>query len=332
MKPCSRKWQVAAARDGRLRGKDLSSAERHQDTCAECAQEARELGALSHSMLQLPTLTRDAIAVHRTRQQLLSAFNESVLEPRGSSIRVRAPWVLAGAAALLTSLWFVAVHKTSHSVATASAASVVQVQASPGAHWTEHLDHELDRIDFSTGSASFRVRPHPGRRVIVSLPDGEIEDLGTVFAVLVQDQVTRRVAVSEGRVSLRLRGRAETVLRAGEFWEVAAPLAEPNAAPPAVVPAAARPSLSSTPLSNTRATPARPLGSDAPTPVGTVPPAAAANKTVTESAQAEDDAYLHVVALLRAGKQEDARAEAKQYLLRFPNGFRRVEVLNIVTR
>jgi hypothetical protein len=38
------------------------------------------------------------------------------------------------------------------------------------------------------------------------------------------------------------------------------------------------------------------------------------------------------VDLLRQGKAAEARARAKAYLLRFPSGFRRVEVLNIATR
>ncbi len=331
MKPCARKWQVAAARDGRLRGKDLASAERHQDTCAECAQDAREFAALSTSILQLPTLTRDPITVHRTRQQLLSAFNESVLEPTTSSVRVRPALALSGVAVLLTLLCFVVARSTPQPVSAVATASVVEVQASPEAHWTEHLDQELDRIDFTAGSASFKVRPHLGRRVMLSLPDGEIEDLGTVFAVFVRDQATKRVTVSEGRVSLRLHGRAEKVLRAGESWEAEAPLAKPIETPLAVAPKAARLTPDSTPASNTRAATSA-LGSPAPASLGTEPVPAAASKIVTESAKAEDDAYLHVVALLRTGKQEDARAEAKQYLLRFPNGFRRVEVLNIVTR
>ena len=47
--------------------------------------------------------------------------------------------------------------------------------------------------------------------------------------------------------------------------------------------------------------------------------------------KAEDDAYLHIVDLLQRGRTEEARTAAKDYLLRFPNGFRRVEVLNIAT-
>lgn len=50
------------------------------------------------------------------------------------------------------------------------------------------------------------------------------------------------------------------------------------------------------------------------------------------SEKAEDETYLHIVDLLQRGRSDEARRAAKDYLLRFPNGFRRVEVLNIATR
>jgi hypothetical protein len=47
---------------------------------------------------------------------------------------------------------------------------------------------------------------------------------------------------------------------------------------------------------------------------------------------AEDDAYLQIVELLRSGRAPEARAKAAQYLTRFPNGFRRLEVEKIAQR
>lgn len=47
---------------------------------------------------------------------------------------------------------------------------------------------------------------------------------------------------------------------------------------------------------------------------------------------AEDDAYLQIVELLRSGRVPEARAKAAQYLARFPNGFRRLEVEKIAQR
>jgi hypothetical protein len=46
---------------------------------------------------------------------------------------------------------------------------------------------------------------------------------------------------------------------------------------------------------------------------------------------AEDQAYLQVVHLLQSGESGKARLGARDYLIKFPNGFRRVEMLNVAT-
>lgn len=43
----------------------------------------------------------------------------------------------------------------------------------------------------------------------------------------------------------------------------------------------------------------------------------------------EDAAYLAVLSALREQRFAEARARAKAYLLDFPSGFRRLEVLNV---
>ncbi|HEY3666761.1 MAG TPA: hypothetical protein VGL19_12200, partial [Polyangiaceae bacterium] len=183
----------------------------------------------------------------------------------------------------------------------------------------------------------------PGRRVIVAVPDGQIEDLGTVFDVRVSDGHTTHVAVSEGRVSVHLAGLAPLSLGSGEAWD--APVPTPTASAP--TPASSGPASALT-VSARPAARAAPLAARAPrlekpppsvqpeAPAGAATPgtASAANEPAPpagEAARAEDDAYLNLVDLLRAGKDADARAQAKDYLLRFPGGFRRVEVLNIAT-
>jgi hypothetical protein len=47
---------------------------------------------------------------------------------------------------------------------------------------------------------------------------------------------------------------------------------------------------------------------------------------------AEDNTYLEIVELLRSGRESEARAKASQYLVRFPRGFRRLEVESILRR
>ena len=156
----------------------------------------------------------------------------------------------------------------------------------------------------------------------------------------------RCVAVSQGRVSIRLRGRPEFSLSAGDAWdsEPAAPAIEPApgstiAADPARIPdldQAPMPASAPSSSSQTRRQPGTDAGAHAekvaPKERGKDASMSAEPSPDTLSTKAEDDAYLSIVELLRQAKYTQARAEAKSYLLRFPNGFRRVEVLDIATR
>ena len=105
---CSRKWQVEAARDGRLRGKDLESVRRHWLTCAECAAEERALAALQAQLVALPELTRDPLTAQRTRHDLLAAINESLIAPRAT----RPLWRSALVFVLVPGLCFAAIGLT----------------------------------------------------------------------------------------------------------------------------------------------------------------------------------------------------------------------------
>jgi len=181
-------------------------------------------------------------------------------------------------------------------------------------------------VDLEDGAAAFEIHPHPGRSVIIRLPDGEVRDVGTVFDVRVAAGHTQHVAVSEGRVSIRLNGRSTVSLGAGESWD--AELA-PSPVARDSQPAAAKASPSA--LAHVQKRPAPARASAAPEAT-TMPQALAPSAVDSQSTKAEDDAYLQIVDLLREAKDSEARAQAKGYLLRFPNGFRRIEVLNIATR
>ena len=337
MKPqCARTWQVEAARDGRLKGKDLESALRHRAKCADCASEARAIAELGQRIAKLPDLPRDSLTAHRSRHRLMAAMNDVFLESgQPKPARRRAFFLAFGIVAIATvaASWVAVRRRSASPGAEVEAKSMVEVHADPGARWSERVDEQLDRVVLSDGAASFTVHPHPGRRVVVQLPDGELEDTGTVFQIRVNEERTLRISVSEGRVAVRLRERAEFSLTAGQAWE-----SEPSA--PMTTTAAdaqhgtgitPQPTQSPEPSSLPRTTPVKRQG--APTsretaaqraPTSTLPP--------LQSANAEDEAYLHIVDLLRQDKPAEARAQAKAYLLRFPNGFRRVEVLNIATR
>lgn len=325
---CSRRWQVEAARDGRLSGKDLELAERHREQCAECAGEKKTLATLTHGLSSLPSLPRDPLSVRRTRQQLMAAVNEFlVLAPP------RRPWRWAAALLLLPCAaigYAFSMHGSASRTPPAMSKSAVEVNAKPGARWVVHSTAELERVELTEGEATFKVRSHAPRRVLIQLPDGELEDLGTTFEVAVHDQHTTRIAVSDGRVAVRLATRPEFLLTAGEHWE---PAPNPSALPPSPVASA------TSSLTNSRSDPARAAGLPRRAAVRSETSARAAEPKLvpssaphSEATLAEDLAYLGVVSLLRQGRQSEAREQAKAYLLRFPSGFRRIEMLDVATR
>jgi hypothetical protein len=69
------------------------------------------------------------------------------------------------------------------------------------------------------GVAAFQVdRLAANQRFLLTLPDGNLEVRGTRFVVTVEAGKTVGVDVSDGTVALRLQGRAEIVLSAGDRW------------------------------------------------------------------------------------------------------------------
>jgi ferric-dicitrate binding protein FerR (iron transport regulator) len=340
-KACARKWQVEASRDGRLLGKDLESALRHRETCAECDHEERELSALGRELSRLPQVSRDRVSVQRARQRLLAARNESVVDPPARGRVVSVPLAAALTVALAAAGWLLRAHRQSNESRTPTSREVVEVHAQAGARWARHQESSRIFVDFEDGAAAFEIHPHPGRSVIIRLPDGEVEDMGTVFDVRVAERHTRHVAVNEGRVSIRLNGRPTISLGAGETWD-----SEPAEVAPSAValdssslsaptPAGASQAVAATSstASLSRLEKAVPQARSSALPQASAAPAQDSPKAQSiQSTKAEDDAYLHIVDLLREAKDSEAQAQAKDYLLRFPNGFRRIEVLNIATR
>jgi len=63
---------------------------------------------------------------------------------------------------------------------------------------------------------------------------------------------------------------------------------------------------------------------EVPVLVASAPPPA--RPSLDGEEQAEDEAYLRVVALLREGRHEEAKVAARGYVARFPSGLRRREM------
>jgi TolA-binding protein len=186
---------------------------------------------------------------------------------------------------------------------------------------------------------SFRV-PHlePAQRFSVALPDGELEVRGTEFTVVVDGGRTMAVNVTDGAVALRIDGRPETVLHAGDLWPeppaiVAAagsvdPIASGSSAAPAVVHAARAASHGPSPGA---------LFDDAFASFEHGAYAEADRKLerfVREhpsEPRAEDAAYLRAVARFRLGDREGAAALARAYLEANPSGLRRLEARRLAS-
>jgi len=349
---CPRLFEVEAARDGRLTGLDLARFQTHVSHCALCAQEAEALDAFAKSLRSLPAVANDDLRVRRERTRLLAAF-DTALVPAPSSIK---RWLIPlVAAAVLTALTLTLWHsgpapKRTATVATAAAArprEAIAVRASPESQWSRQVENHRETITLTAGTITVSIdHTLSPRRLRVLLPDGELEDLGTTFSVTATPTATTHVAVQDGTVILRLRGRAPIILGANQAYSpnIAEPTTETArpfhpSAPAAPAPAPAAP-----------APPARAVSSvPAPAPSSATGDAASEFRTALSALNtgnnalaanlfgsflashptapnAEDAAYLRILALQRAGSMQAMRSAARNYLDRYPSAFRRAEV------
>jgi hypothetical protein len=196
-------------------------------------------------------------------------------------------------------------------------AHLVDVVASPGARWEQRLSGGAEQVHLNEGVFSLSVhRTANDPRVVVVVPDGSIDDIGTEFQVTVAGGETRGVVVRQGAVMLKLAGREPLLLRTPSSWSPPAheqmanalPLPQPveTAAPQEAVPRRAAQSQKR--------------------------PAVRRDTSPSEatSPSSEDLAYLRIVALRREGRADEARVAAAEYLHAFPEGFRRADVLEFV--
>jgi hypothetical protein len=356
---CPRLFEAEAMRDGRLGHAERASFEKHVRSCAACAREVRALDTLGERLRTTAGESADELCTRRERTRLLAAFDRALVAPEGrpgsSNVQrwwIRATGVAAVAAAVITLLPLRGRETP--------AARRPEIHADAEAAWSEHVEADGERVVLERGTLSIHVdhASAPGRFAVV-LPDGELEDIGTTFAVRVEAGHTTRVAVVEGRVVLRMRGQAPVAVDQGETWvppTIAAPvasapalLAVPEASAPALLgdPAFSSPSPTSaapaiTTSSGTQTlSPASPMRSAIAVPAPEFRAAmsafdagdwhdaaalfAAFGAKHPTDPRAEDAAYLRVIALQRCS-DDRARQAAREYLTRFPAGFRRAEV------
>jgi anti-sigma factor RsiW len=362
---CPRSFEAEALRDGRLAGAERLSFQRHLDSCPRCSHEVASLRALG-DRLQDSGLDADADAdelhVRRERMRLLAAFDAKLAPPERT---LAARGLLVGAAAAALMLLGVFVHLRRPGAAPGGTESAVVVDADSSASWSRRSEGAVEKILLERGALSIRVdHASARRRLLVVLPDGELEDIGTRFTVSAEAGRTTSVSVHSGSVVLRIRGQAPLALSAGDTWNpsqrvvaAACPSCEPaRVAVPTSAPVAQPSAAQASPLASTRLprAPAAAASSDRaasplPSTSGREPNpsldfraamtaldsgdnvAAAARfssflTTHPRDARGEDAAYLRVIALQRTGDTGSMKEAAAYYLGRYPNGFRRAEV------
>lgn len=330
---CARAFEAEALRDGRLTGGERASFERHAATCAACAREIAALDALAASLHESAPVI-DEVRDRRERVRLLAAFDASLVKPKRRSPR-RPVLLAAGVAAALFSAFFFGWQKARISPDLAAA---VSVHAQGVAAWSEQNQGGEDRVSLTDGTLRIHVDHARGAaHLVVAVPDGELEDIGTTFVVNVANGHTARIAVEEGRVIARLRAWPARTIRAGETW-----IPESAAAATVPVPGVAASSSSAASTATAAPSPSTVRAGAASDAAADFRAAMAAltrgdNRQASQmlgnflqkypsDAHAEDAAYSRVIALERCGDAAQTGRAAKQYLARYPAGFRHTEV------
>lgn len=338
--PCPRIFEAEAMRYGRLDRAERASFERHRLTCPACSREVRALDAVADAVRASSPAPKDDLNVRRERMRLLSAYDRELVAPRRHR---KAPLFpsLSLAALVVGFLVFLRVQHGAHHAPIVALVPTASVHAEGSAAWSRRWQGDREEIVLERGALSIKVDHSSGKGpVLVRLPDGELEDIGTTFSVTVEDNRTTCVAVDEGTVALRLRGQPSVVLDRGAVWMPDGMLGSPVSARPTAAAA-----VSVTPLSS--ALPPRPRYG--------VKPRATAEQAFSEfrdamaalnrgdnrgaerafvqfiarhprDARSEDAAYLRVIALQRCADDAMMKQAAREYLRRYPSGLRRSEV------
>jgi hypothetical protein len=348
MSPCPRLFEAEAMRDGRLTGADRASFERHVAMCPACSREVQALEALMERLrASAQADARDELHVRRERTRLLAAFDRALVTPQRhrASRRFVLPAVAAAISLAVLVLW------RERTVPPPPVAAAAVVHADGDAIWSSRMDGSRERVVLAQGALWIHVDHSSERgRLVVALPDGELEDTGTTFRVTADNGRTTRVAVQEGSVVLRLRGQSPIAVGAGDVWTPPAPPAAASACASAAP--SSEPSSSAPPRFSAATASAPPLPYGAPASSGLRRDAssdfrgamAALDRGDNREAaagfasflakyprdpKAEDAAYLRAIALERWGDRSAMKAAALEYLARYPTGFRRIEMDNL---
>lgn len=325
---CPYTRMVERSRDGLLTAVEDERVKRHlSDGCQVCETEVRSLDRLREALsAHVPTV--DEVGLQRSRRQLLTRaefFQRRALPRRQHRLGVAKG---ACAAAALMGLGYVAFDRTPE----------ISIDRLTGrGNYERYTEGNHSVVRLTDGSYKLQVtRGLFDRGVLVRLPDGEIEDIGTIFGVIIEAGRTRRVEVSEGAVKLRMHGNPQVTLGPGSAWAPTVAETQVDATEVSAVESSA-PAASGAPPAVPTLDPERSPPTEAPSPTAgsTHPPKrkvrghAASRDEQQPSTLAEDAMYLRVLELLREQQPQAARSLAKRYLEAFPQGFRRSEVARI---
>ncbi len=353
---CARTAEIELLFDGRLTEERTREVEGHVERCPCCKE---ELGALTRLRSELAATSGapNAFVMRRLRREVMErAAGKVVPAPK----RTFKPWVFAALGAVLVAFGVViglgVLGRGAAPASSGPTAAEVTVTTGPGASYSREEDGAKEIIKLTDGSFDFDVRAHrEGRRLVVVIPEGEIEDIGTRFRVVVRDGRTEEVSVQEGEVELRRNGVAPVRLIAGMSYrplatEAAKASAEPKepkelGQPPTPAPANVADARPSAPdgrgapkvTSPIEQGPAPAVPPTAPPKIAAAVRSAAAPKGAAASHPAtprgpavgptgEDVAYMNVISLLRAQRKAEAREAARRWLAAYPQGLRRPEM------
>jgi len=342
---CAQQWQAEAIEDGRLSGAERVSFERHAALCEVCSKEIADLARIREIMTRASAVEKSPLERKRLRMDLLRRADGALHPSRTFSFGRAAAFAMAAAACALLAIFGTRIWLGRPRAAQSLGAPAFDVAESGPARWSNERRSAMAHVDLSDGALWIHVaRIRHEQRFVLTLPDGEIEVLGTRFLASVADGTTRHVEVAEGVVALRLIAEPVRVLRAGDVWD--RPIAEVS---PGAGAAAAEPGRESD------ARPARSAHATAsPETTATEPPPdpfvagvqafrrgdfAAADdmlahfvRDMPSDPRIEDALFLRAVANGRLGRNMIASDLARAYLARFPKGLRRPEAARIAAQ
>lgn len=321
---CGHLWQVEAHRDGRLNDALVREHLAHVASCPACTAEARALVRLGESLRAAGGHAEDALPV-ALRDEVLRRGNDRMA--RGAGERSGSGRRAAGVALAFVVLAAGVLGAARVALPPPETPAARVRLVGPGALFVEtHRDGE-HRVVLRDGVLDVSVGPprDGAERLLIDVPDGVIEDIGTEFSVRVSNGVTRSIRVLRGAVVFHRPPDADVRLEAHQVWQ-RAPLLDPA---PEAASSVDPPSVPRKPAalgSGAGLSPSRAVGVVKPAPdVRDGEPTDPAGRSPQDTV-AEDAAYLHIVALLREGRREEARLSGRAYLQQYPQGFRRREV------